>query len=1082
MRQRLGGAGRRLSFATKLCKTGSFPLGLPLPRNPAFGRSFVAMIRVAPPALLVLLPFVAAALAAQEPIRAPLQTQVPELAEQSTLGMDFDANGLEPRRRGAFPVGNGRMFTHIGPGTPVNTMLAISGPTYQADEHHRPDGDFGNWTFEVLAGDAPVDWQTSRVRRVRGAAFVVTEQTSADGLALRTTTFAVHDRAQIVRVVELQNGGSAARSGLRLRAQASVAAKAGDGALTAQRGGQRQATATFRLHDGRADGNALVANVPELAAGQSWSTVASITAAPAGPAEAAPAPTLDAAAELATKTLADWAQRVGGAFKIDTDQHRVRDLVADWPVTMLTMQCATSGLVVPMAFGRYVKPRDGVGPMLSFLRLNLWDDAKKQLRYWFDATRLLGRVPTEVPTDLDFGALAGTSTDWSKVAVPPGDAALWIILLHHWYFRVTQDVDTIQQHWPLIDLCLKRVPRGQDSMLTFSGDEPYLGGGLHRLFPNRVTEADQLVAHAADADRSAYSLGNGVLFLLSIQAVGELVDGIDRKTFPQKYEGEGPSERVSKPYTERSFGIMSQIEKRFWLDSHQHFAPAISPLNGLSHEVPLANLNLMPLWAGWTFPSGEKSRDNLRNTLKVLWQRGARIGSTPSCGYVTGDVQGMLLHALCDRDAKERMDAFDEVLAMAGPAGEWASLYGPDGYPSGIADEARPERLDPRVGGINFDALMFGMNGMRFVSTPNWDNVDIRAKLRLPRGATFATMRNLKKDGRTLNVYMRETTEELSEVEKEDNRKKETKDQRDESIPHRRFSFRMELVSGKPKKGTYYDVAVNAAQTMFVRYLWHANDVVDGANVDRRIIDEREFWKDEHEPFFPTGSLEPAKPYQQLPLPADIDTVFLGARQSAAEWVAGEKTVVVDLGLPYRIRNLATQLGAGFLSKSGARLVLDHGFDRVDGATLKSKAFFADPSWTELIGRFEKAGGIVVSTNFLGAAASSGTKLATAADGAIVVPAAAAERVVTLAVRSETDQDAVLRTGSRSALSVTFAGIKSIDRTTDGTGMPDQDAALVKLKAGTNQIELRLPAGGEQPVYVRVTDQRGLPLTGVGQE
>src|SRR5690606_13586063 len=99
--------------------------------------------------------------------------------------------------------------------------------------------------------------------------------------------------------------------------------------------------------------------------------------------------------------------------------------------------------------------------------------------------------------------------------------------------------------------------------------------------------------------------------------------------------------------------------------------------------------------------SGEKSRDNLRNSLQHLWVGDGRVGTTRTLGAATGDLQGMLLVALSERDGIARAEVLDALLASASPAGEWSSFHDADGRPITSAGC----RLDPAVAGVNVDAI-----------------------------------------------------------------------------------------------------------------------------------------------------------------------------------------------------------------------------------------------------------------------------------------------------------------------------------------------------------------------------------------
>ncbi len=284
---------------------------------------------------------------------------------------------------------------------------------------------------------------------------------------------------------------------------------------------------------------------------------------------------------------------------------------------------------------------------------------------------------------------------------------------------------------------------------------------------------------------------------------------------------------------------MRDLEQLSWLEDERRFAPALEPVDLTPLRTPFANSNLLPLWVGWTFASGEKSPANLRQTLELLWHDGARIGTTPTVDYATGELQGMLLTALAERDGRGRLETLDALLEMAEPAGEWGELYDSRGRPVAVNDPQWPNRLRPGESGINLDAIWFALTGVRFASYASWDIDDIRLELRLPHGATYLTMRSVEKDGRRLDIHMHEVYETLSAQLWEASAHRLPEDQRDPAKRHRRLHFAVDLLSPEPARG-YYDIAVNAMGTVFMRYLRQGEPVAGS-----------EFWAEDTLRFLP---------------------------------------------------------------------------------------------------------------------------------------------------------------------------------------------------------------------------------------
>lgn len=1025
----------------------------------------------------------AVSLSAQEPsgpIAAPLAAQIDALGEQSSWEQDARFEGDQPDKsaRGVYPVGNGRVFGYLGLGKRANTVQALTGPRYQTDAAVAPKGHFGELSSELVAAGAPVELPIQRVRRVRGANFVVSEDAAPDGLALRVLTFAAPDDTQLTQVLEVVNRGSAAVSELELHVVVEGPATGRpDGLVKRYASERRPALALFRASGARTGADRLILDVGTLAPGARWNGVATMATAnaPEGvpPADWQPAPpALDQAAADAERTLQWWRKRLEGTLGFDTDHRKLRDLVDDWKVMMVAQQCAESGVVASMINHRGARIRDGNGPLLFFLRMGMWDDAKAWLQFVFSATQRLEDIPARIDLDLDRSPASLAPTDWSKVTVPAAETPSWVILQHYWYWRATRDTTLIRAHWPLLDTCLKRQQRTQEILMPFAGDEPYMHGALYSLFPERVADGSGFIAEAGDQDRAAWSLPSSVLFLLCVQAVGDLVDALDREANPEDWAGGESPNPPGRRYTERAFRLMADLEKRFWLEDEKHFAPARSPVTDEPHHLVVGNANLMPLWAGWTYPTGEKSRDNLRNTLARLWRRGHRIGTTPTVGYATGDLQGMLLVGMAERDARQRLDCMDELLRMAEPAGEWGELYDPRGRPVAGADAEWPNRCRPAESGTNVDAILFALCGVRYAAIANWDDDDIRLKLRIPHGGRFVTWKNLRKDQRELHVFAEHTMRRLDDDERETNERQPPAKRRDPNVAHKRFDFRVELVSEDPPKG-YWDLAVNAANTMFPRYLWS----------ERKVCAESAFWSEDRQIFFPPSGAEAAPVSSRAPSAAgdDASLLVLTARSEGAR-IAGagnDGVTVIDTGLPWSAAQLAAALLDGG-QPTHPTLMLDLGYDQPGTATFKTPSFWSQAPWRDALEQYRQAGGVVLTASYLTSwevqGASGWTPATTADNAALTLDTQAGPTEVRASFTAPNAGEVVLRLGSGCGFSARLNGEEVFARAGSRAAIPDADQALVQVREGTNVLEVRLLDDGSPQLWARVTDRRGLPL------
>lgn len=1019
------------------------------------------------------------------PVIAPLADSIPALEQQSVWQLDAEWTGADPDhvRRGVYPVGNGRVFTHIGLGARANTMLGLTGPHYRVPGDDGFDGHFGGLTLE-LVGEAnrPVGLEELRVRRVLDANFVVTEDRSRTGLALRTLTFAPPRSTAILRVVDVVNESGTAISGLGLAAvpDAGGTTAIGNRLLRESAPGAGAARATIALTGATPVDGRLVVPIPTIAPRGAFRAVLRVDTFDAGAAIPSNEPdtTVDGALRAASATLDAWQVALRDTTSYDTDHLRLRDLIRDWKVMVLTLRCAETGVVVPMLARRTASVRDTSGALLLLLRFKLWGEARRLLEYQYDAARSLGRIAGEVPLGLDLRELGDRQPDWDTIPIPAAEIPSWIVLQHLWYWRATHDTELIRRHHKLLLACVKRQRREVDDLMRFDGGETWLGGGLLDLAA-RFPADPRLVGVDATVGRHAYSLASSTLFLTAVQAIGELENAIDEHEHPEKYVD--PDAAVTRPgdaWTKRVYSLMTDIERRYWLEDESMFAPAISAVDLSPFASPIANANLMPLWAGWTYPTGERSRDNLRSTLERLWRDDARIGTTPTLGYATGDLQGMLLVALSERDCARRLDVVDELLSSAEPAGEWARLHGPDGRPVAV-DPSAPARLMPGESGVDLDAILFALTGIRHASVPNWDSKDIRLKLRLPHGAQFLSVRNTAKDGRRLNLFFRRTTSPLTEDERRANDELAPDKRRDPDSPHARLRFVVDLVEGRPRKG-YYDVALNAEGTMFVRYL--KPDAPTGEEADLRRIDEMEFCVADHLVFLPRGEHRPTPlAPRRVGGTTGARVVAVSSRPGVRDLFDAATTTFFDSAVPCTVRDLEFLLLTPDGAPAHESLYLDWNHD---GGPPASFVAWSDPAWSELLARYGAAGGKILRPGFLrrfewfdGQDWRAGTEDA----GGVIAPpsgAAVAQRL-RVSLETGTARECVLRFGSSCGATLRLNGQPISTRRGARPLLPDQDAHVVALKPGVNRLELELDTDGAPRALVRLTESDGTPITGL---
>ena len=1030
------------------------------------------MIRTIPLFLLGLAPLLVAQSPASVP--APFDDVLPALRAQSVWQIDVTGESDDPRARGPIPIGNGYAFAALGLGSRACALDAMTGPTYGAGDVERVgDGAFGGLVLDLLDREGrALGTDHHRVARVVDAGVAVAED-EGDGVALRLCAFVPEGLASLFGIVEVAAGEGDLPDGLKLRLRTTRAARADADRLLLADG---DAMAVITLSGGRGRDGALVTPIPT---GRLWRGVIEIATA-TGDAPERAAFDVDAARRALATTLETWHARLAPTPSFDCDRLRVRDLFRDHKVNLLTQRCATTGAIVPMLGRRVFSLRTQTGAMLALLRLRLHTEAHDVLKATFTAVRAAGRLDEDYPLDLKLSAPDAARFDgpapWRTLPMLPAELPSLVLLQHYWYWRTTGDLTPIDAHALLLETCLKRPVRGTDSLMPFSGHEPWSPAALARLDADLLGDDPSLFGETPTLDLSSSSFVSAVLFMLSVQAYGELSDARDARARPTAWADGKPTDAPSHAYLRSSFGVLQEIEKRYWMADIGRFAPAVSAVNGSAVREVLANANLMPLWAGWTYPTGEKSRENLRNSLAGVWQGGARIGTTRTLPIATGDLIGMLLVALSERDDARRMDVLDEMLHQAGATGTWSDRVDGDGMPLDPDGDGpgRAVLCDPGTSSVNFDAMMFAMTGIRHAAVPSWDDDDIRLELRLPNGAEYVSLRGASKDGRVLDLFFRRSVGVMNEEERRANDEASPERRRDPNVPHERMRFIVELVEGDPPEG-YYHVDIDAMGTMFVRFLKREAPAGPDDH-DFRRVEEMEFSKPDANEFLQHREGPGAAPQSVVTEIADAaDTLVVTNRPHLAELVHGATVTICDSGTPLSLDLLRSLLLEGGKPRH-ARLLLDWGFDAAPPVQW-NRALFASAGWTELLAAYRKAGGAVITPGFVRTARQDGAAVTADADGAFRLPAGAEPIRLVIDVPARTTGPLTLH----AAASVGYRVHTANERLLSGSGrsptLPDREATLLPRSIGSELVvEVDADPERSRVLFLRFAGSNGLPL------
>ena len=1011
-----------------------------------------------------------------------------------------EGSAVDKRKRGVFPIGNGRVFGYCGLGRRANTMQGLTGPHYQTQEVNAPKGHWGELSFDVLSGGDSLPQPIQRVWRTRGVNCVITEDASHEGkqrVALTTINVAMPEQSSLLRIVEVANHGSTQSAPLTLRATwergkakgailvADYAAKGYAAELSCSLGAKSGASAS---------GGTLAVELGSIAAGARKQIVFLLRTGTKGKAfDEISAAGLDLA-QVLESVARHWDERLKGSTVTACSNRKLSDLLEDWKILMLVQRCGHSGAVSPMVNYRGSWVRDNNGPILAFLRYGMHTEARTILDYVYDATVVTGRLNNHVPLDLDVSKARERekNINWERLQIPNTELPGWIILQHEWYYRATWDIAYIQERWPFLSACYQAMRPDDRATLATHGDETYLGGALFSLFPDKIGANGHLPADSGA--RRLRSFDSSLIYLLSINAMGELIEDVEKRLAGDAAKKENWQSQRKQSYDNYHVEYLLKLEETFWMPKEKRFAAFISPVNGKPHSAPFAPVNLRPQWIGYTYAIGEKNKENLSNTLAALWQKDGRVGVTPNSGYAVGHQQGYLLYALADLEDKRRDDAMRALINLAGPAGEWGELYDPEGLPIAAYNKDWPNRLRPWESGVNIDAIYFALTGIRFVCSPGWSKEDQRLKLRMAPDANWLSIRGIEHDGHRSDIH-------LDRVFSPPPDKPGMK-------PESRLRFRIEYsrINRDAANIDYVDAAISVGDTMYVRY-----PTIDAP------VHEHASWPNDTTSLFPKhegpGKFEPS-----VDTPHSSNSLLFVTGLPRVEVPTG--SAVLDFGLPLEPKQFGGLLLAGDKPRYESLLLhWDVGGKR--RSTMKGDAWWKDPAVVSALAAYEKAGGKVLRAKFvdkwriLGPIAGSvdqldkatpaedakaiGAKSVTIAGRSLQWKAVGGEHLdlarslgpdtakqdayfayAAINVESASEQEAVLKLGSTGSIRLWVNDRVESRKASPRALVPDVDTFLVRLKKGSNRVLIKI-AGRRRAcgLYVRWTDVEGMPLSGI---
>jgi len=1008
---------------------------------------------------------------------------------------------VDKSNRGVFPVGNGYVFGYHGLGRRANTIQELTGPLYQTATEFAPKGHFGEATIDLLEGGTTVALPQQSVWRTRGVNVVITRDASPDGLSLMTVSFASGSgKKALYRIVEVHNAGSGPRA---------VAArvdwergKAGGKVLTAMDPGKGFVAELAASVPASANGNKLTIDLGSIPAGGAKSFVLTLRTAHKGAGFDSEVADAAGAARALTGCHDFWQKRLAGTATLACDRTDIADLVEDWKILMLVQRSEPNGAVAPMINHRGSWIRDTNGALIAFLRYGLLDEARDLLDFTYYAAIESGKLSASYPLDLDIvsGKRKESKVSWGDIRFPATELPTWVILQHEWYYRASDDIQLIKRHWPYLLACLNAIRPDTKVTLPTRGDEPYLAGAFFSLFPDRVPDPCYLPADGPG--RRARSFEDTVLYMMSFNAMAELVEGIERYDAGDAAKAKNWGSRRRGEYDQTHYTILQKIDDAFWLPEQNMYAPFLSGITGEPYTAPYGPVSLLMQWIGFTYAFGDKNKLTLKSSLDKLWTKGARVGMTPTVGYSTGDLQGLLVYALADLDDRRRNDALDELVAMAAPGGEWGEIYDPNGHPVASYDAEWPNRLCPNESGINVDAILFALNGIRYVTSPGWSHKDQRIKLRLPNRGRWMAMRDLRHDGHHFDIFCDEQYVKDLELD-------------ETGAPTRKLRFHLEYHDINrdacllADDGTaYVDADVSLGDQLYIRY----------PSLDTPATETTK-WPVDAQELFPAQT-GPGKWQPTLQAGKPVETIVLTKRRGVP---TPSDSRVIDIGLPMRASDLAGLLigsdDKGKKTLATKRVVLDVGVRDADYSTFKTRRFWR--AVDAVLGEFRQLGGTVIETttieNFqvVGPFFTTGLRdlkkdtgverpdrfrsgSFTGAKGTVrwrqgrpgptldlrkTFGPEAGQRFAAYAsaiVDAPKNGEYILRVGADDGLRIWINGKLTVEQNKKRLFAPDQYQILIRLNKGENRLLFKvLSTGGPARLSARVTDFDGLPIAGL---
>jgi len=646
-----------------------------------------------------------------------------------------------------YSIGNGWVWTAMGFYPFYNTGV-VCGPEYQYPIQWNPGSTFQGDQLSVTSEGRAIDLRNQWMWKIRKTDVVVTAAADSEGgVVFYTLTFAPPGLKALVRVYAVANNTDKTLTDVRVRNLIPRTKVVGKTLTDTVKHPEMKAGAenTRTMIAGALDESAVTANVDSGSNGyldisfgdvkpgeckkQLVYRVMFLETWDNKPVKPDSDETLAAIRSkgfaLLDETIAYWRNYNSATTSLEAPGEwgkRAADFIDDEKMLVQTQQFARTGAVGPMWFFSDQWIRDACGPIKSFLRTGVPQNARRAIDYFYIASVANRIVLNWVGMDVDITKEWPPVEDWNDISVNAGggdhvsaEVPNWLILQHYWYWKYTGDITPIKEHWPyLVRLYYGQFDNKKDNIfrpdfkIPFHGDETYIYSGGEALWENRY-----------DLQQNSYPGGN----IYSADSSFELVAAGDALIEMGRAAGLSVSDIAGV-----NPKIREATEKYYWMDDLGFYAQGMSVLyDGQLNRYPMANIQANVIWSGYSKPTDKKAVSNALRMAEYLMEESGVFNPIVGYDVTVGMLQGQCLYTLAAINHPWAEKAFYAMLMIAGDTTEYSEWMAPG---LDYRTMYRANRLRPWEGGINLDAALYFLTG----AEPDAPNKRMTLTPRLPGG------------------------------------------------------------------------------------------------------------------------------------------------------------------------------------------------------------------------------------------------------------------------------------------------------------------------------------------------------------